>query len=103
MKLGFVDFVLVTYLLCTVDVSAAAHERHFHHNDHERSVREECQVDPGEGGEAEREAVLNRCKGILIPPPTGDAEMVEPAPDIGTTPVIPPDSVPDQPSGPDYP
>lgn len=110
MKPRFMNFVLVTCLLCTVDVSAVAHERHFLQN-HERPSREECQVNPGgEGGidqdrgQVEREPdVLKRCKGILIPPPTGDGEMVEPAPDIGTTPVIPPDSVPEQPSGPDYP
>ncbi len=102
MKPRFMNSVLVTCLLCTVDASAAAHERRFRHNDYEKP-REECQVDPGEGGDYEREEVLNRCKGILIPPPTGDAEMVEPAPDIGTTPVIPPGFLPDHPPGPDYP
>ncbi|ATU94970.1 hypothetical protein [Phyllobacterium zundukense] len=111
MRPGFMRFVLATCLLCTVAVSANAHERYFHQGDDERPGPDECQVDrEGLGGidqdrdTVERDArVLERCKGVLIPPRTGDDEMVEPAPDIGTTPVIPPDFVPDQPPGPDYP
>ncbi|CAN7667359.1 hypothetical protein LJR231_005293 [Phyllobacterium sp. LjRoot231] len=111
MRPGFMRFVLVICCFSTVEASAIAHERHFHQSGDEQPGPEECQIDPEalggmeQGkGQAERDAgVLQRCKGILIPPPTGDSEMVEPAPDVGTTPVIPPDTVPDQPPGPDYP
>ncbi|RST87510.1 hypothetical protein EJC49_05210 [Aquibium carbonis] len=41
-------------------------------------------------------ATLDRCGGVLAPPDVGDPGMVEPAPDEGTTPVIPPSAVPDQ-------
>ena len=41
---------------------------------------------------------LERCGGILEPPPVGDQEILGPAPDPapGTTPVIPPGEVPIQ-------
>jgi hypothetical protein len=41
-------------------------------------------------------ATLERCGGVLTPPAVGDPEMVEPAPDEGVTPIIPPSSVPTQ-------
>lgn len=104
MRPGFMRFVLATCLLCTVEVSAIAQESHSPQINDERPGLEECQVDPEGQGGIERDAgLLERCEGVLIPPPTGDAEMVEPAPDVGTTPVIPPESVPDQPPGPNYP
>ena len=41
---------------------------------------------------------LDRCNGVLAPPPVGDTGLVEPAPDKGVTPVIPPSMLPeDQP------
>ena len=40
---------------------------------------------------------LDECNGILIPPPTGDEEVTEPAPNVGETPVIRPDEIPEQP------
>lgn len=39
---------------------------------------------------------LDRCNGVLVPPKTGDKQIEEPAPDVGTTPVIPPEAVPKQ-------
>jgi hypothetical protein len=39
---------------------------------------------------------LDACNGVLKPPPTGESEMVQPAPDIGETPVIPPGQLPEQ-------
>lgn len=41
---------------------------------------------------------LDNCNGVLKPPPTGDAELTEPAPDQGKTPVIKPGEVPPQPA-----
>ena len=41
--------------------------------------------------------MLERCRGVLKPPPTGDKEIAEPPPDTGTTPIIPPGSLPEQP------
>lgn len=69
-----------------------------------------CQAQPeGQGGsdddEADggadranddRRAGLERCNGVLTPPRIGDHEIEEPAPDTGTTPVIPPERVPEQ-------
>ena len=99
MRPGFMRFVLVACFLCTVEVLAIAQEPRTPQTDDEGPAPEECQIDPeGPGGMDQGEAPtqsdarrLQRCKGVLIPPPTGDSEMVEPAPETGTTPVIPPD------------
>lgn len=40
-------------------------------------------------------ATLDRCGSVLTPPAVGDPELVEPAPDTGATPVIPPSALPD--------
>lgn len=72
-----------------------------------------CQVEPQDGDTAEDRTTQDRtaedrtddgpslsdCNGVLTPPPTGDPEIREPAPDTGTTPVIPPGAVPQQPPG----
>ena len=39
---------------------------------------------------------LDRCGGVLQPPSVGDTELVEPAPDKGVTPIIPPSAVPEE-------
>lgn len=39
---------------------------------------------------------LARCGDVLKPPKTGDTELVKPAPETGTTPVIPPKVLPKQ-------
>lgn len=49
----------------------------------------------GRAGDAAPE--LEECDGVLTPPRTGDQEIEEPPPDTGTTPVIPPENVPEQP------
>lgn len=46
---------------------------------------------PSDGSLSE---TLERCGGVLSPPAVGDPGMVEPAPDEGVTPVIPPSAVP---------
>ena len=73
-----------------------------------------CQVEPGDDtgetteGRLETRAekdhrstaeLLERCAGVLSPPPTGDPGIEMPPPDTGSTPVIPPGSVPAQPPG----
>ncbi|MGE0847116.1 MAG: hypothetical protein AB7L41_12675 [Flavobacteriaceae bacterium] len=45
-------------------------------------------------GETQLSGRLDRCGSVLTPPKTGDGEIVEPAPDTGRTPVIPPEAVP---------
>lgn len=40
--------------------------------------------------------LLERCDGVLRPPPLGAPEMVEPPPDAGTTPVIRPEDLPEE-------
>ena len=42
------------------------------------------------------QASLDECNGVLAPPKTGDQEMRMEPPDKGTTPVIPPGSLPPQ-------
>lgn len=53
--------------------------------------------DPARGGDDTRPPagnnLLAECGSVLVPPITGDAEMVEPAPDKGRTPVIDPSEV----------
>ena len=39
---------------------------------------------------------LDRCNGVLKPPPTEDQEIEKPSPETGKTPVIPPDELPEQ-------
>ena len=39
---------------------------------------------------------LDPCNGVLKPPPTGDTDMTEPAPNQGKTPIIKPGDVPSQ-------
>ncbi len=78
-----------------------------------------CRVDPGSAGDdaqrgssgsgeaggsdAAARPSLEDCNGVLVPPKIGDGDIVEPAPDTGTTPVIPPGAVPTQPANPDQP
>lgn len=74
------------------------------------SVPDPCAVDPADGeapaspggveqgmsrGDEPLSDRLGRCGGVLSPPPVGDPEMVEPAPDAGATPIIPPSALPD--------
>lgn len=62
----------------------------------------DCQVEPGSKSQdrvpadAEETASLSDCDGVLTPAPVGDRELVEPAPDVGETPVITPEEIPDQ-------
>lgn len=67
-------------------------------------TREDCRAAPESGNDpagqspgTDLAAKLDRCNGVLQPPPTGDAEIREPAPDGGKTPVIPPGALPQQP------
>lgn len=56
---------------------------------------EPCRPDPT----TPNRSTLTECDGELKPPATGDGEIVEPAPDTGKMPVIPPSDVPQQQSG----
>jgi hypothetical protein len=69
------------------------------------TAQENCQAapaPPGRTGNAQPQApgdlttTLDNCNGVLRPPPTGDAEIREPAPNTGETPVVPPSALPDQ-------
>lgn len=62
---------------------------------------ERCRAVPGTDDDPEALArKLEECNGILKPPRVGDTELVEPAPDVGRTPVIRPDELPPQQHGP---
>lgn len=57
---------------------------------------ERCRLVPGEDEKTLSDR-LGACDGVLEPPPAGDAEIIQPPPDTGETPVIPPERLPDQP------
>lgn len=62
---------------------------------------ERCRAEPGIDDDPQALArKLEECNGVLKPPRVGDPELVEPAPDIGRTPVIRPDELPPQQHGP---
>lgn len=62
------------------------------------NARQDQDQKPTENGRNDSTAQkLAPCGGVLKPPPTGDSEMTEPAPDEGKTPVIKPGEVPAQP------
>lgn len=50
---------------------------------------------PGDSEETLTEQ-LDRCNGVLKPPPHADREIEEAPPDTGRTPVIPPGQLPEQ-------
>jgi hypothetical protein len=53
-------------------------------------------TDQKDGSNAETGERLARCGDVLTPPKTGDTELVQPAPETGTTPVIRPKVLPKQ-------
>nr|WP_080577661.1 hypothetical protein [Sinorhizobium fredii] len=58
---------------------------------------ERCRVAPGtDATQGTLTEKLDECGGVLKPPRVGDTEMVEPAPDVGRTPVIRPGELPRQ-------
>lgn len=70
---------------------------------------EDCRADPdaGTGPQADGQQPaptqqdadkLKRCKGVLTPPAAGDPAIEVAPPDTGTTPVVPPGAVPQQPA-----
>lgn len=44
---------------------------------------------------------LDRCNGVLKPPPDEDQEIEKPPPETGRTPVVPPSELPEQQPEPD--
>ncbi|KQQ89572.1 hypothetical protein [Aureimonas sp. Leaf324] len=59
-----------------------------------------CAAQPGAADGQTLSGQLADCGGVLTPPDTGmpSVEAPVPAPDPGTTPVIPPGTVPDEPN-----
>ena len=56
-----------------------------------------CRVAPGEPQtDGSLTETLDDCNGVLKPPVAGDPDIVEEAPDVGKTPVIPPSALPEQ-------
>ncbi|KAB0682541.1 hypothetical protein [Aureimonas leprariae] len=56
-----------------------------------------CAGQPGSGGDQTLTGQLSQCGGVLTPPSTGDdAGASVPDPNPNTTPVVPPQAVPDQ-------
>ena len=65
-------------------------------------TQDDCVVDPNNideatGSEDTLTETMKRCDGVLKPELSGDPEIVEPAPDVGETPVISPEDIPAQP------
>ncbi|WP_102958054.1 hypothetical protein [Mangrovicella endophytica] len=58
-----------------------------------------CAARPeGQAADQSLSGQLSDCNGVLTPPPSSDTDIQAPAPDPnpGTTPVIPPQALPDQ-------
>lgn len=101
--------LLVAALLSSTLLAHPVAAQSSNDHSHEPSATERCQAEPGMKGESEPDGpssngglsaeMLRRCDGVLEPPPTGDSEIEELAPDTGTTPVIPPERVPEQQPG----
>lgn len=66
------------------------------------SRSQDCSTEPNQSdpetapGDDELSSKLDDCNGVLEPPSTGDADIVEPAPSVGRTPVIRPEQIPEQ-------
>ncbi|MEO4041189.1 hypothetical protein AAFN47_06225 [Hoeflea sp. CAU 1731] len=63
----------------------------------------DCVVDPNNleettGDKDSLTKTMGRCDGVLKPELSSDPEIVEPAPDVGETPVISPEDIPTQPA-----
>ncbi|MBX3580640.1 MAG: hypothetical protein KF810_01915 [Rhizobiaceae bacterium] len=52
-----------------------------------------CRVNPDAADTVPLAEKLDDCNGVLRPPKVGDSEIVEPAPDVGETPVIRPGEI----------
>ncbi|TCN21282.1 hypothetical protein [Sinorhizobium americanum] len=85
------DFIAAP-LLATLTLFAAPALAQDAEADNER-CRANPDADTNQGRLARK---LDDCDGILKPPKVGDTEMVEPAPDTGTTPLIRPEDLPRQ-------
>ncbi len=64
-----------------------------------------CRVEPAQPGSGDTlnletdktlSETLDDCNGVLKPPLTGDAGLVEPPPATGNTPIVRPDDLPEQ-------
>lgn len=93
-------FLLCAALLLGGGVTAAVADMEVSPEAPETRDRDDpCRVaptPPGGGGNGERaRPALEDCNGVLAPPRTGDEEIEEPPPDTGTTPVIPPETLPE--------
>lgn len=101
-KMLLVAFLSLAGLSCPVAAQSPE-------NREEPRTADPCRAEPGDQAQKEKEGQSNdsqrtaekleRCEGVLSPPPIGDREIVEPPADTGTTPVIPPGTVPEQPPG----
>lgn len=54
------------------------------------------QATAGIDGATQGSGKLEACDGVLKPPRNGASGIVQPAPDVGRTPVIPPEQLPEQ-------
>jgi hypothetical protein len=101
------NLLLAAVLLCLTGAVAPATAQSQDDGAEKTDTDDPCQAEPDDpGGDTKRNGAeangispeeLERCKGVLTPPKTGDQEIEEPAPDTGETPVLPPGGVPEQP------
>ncbi|WP_146126799.1 hypothetical protein [Labrys okinawensis] len=114
-RTAFRTGLLLAASLCWIALYSPAVSQTSDHDPNAKSSADPCQSNPrdrsksedksenganAEGGDNRRPKTaspdMERCKGVLTPPKTGDEEIEKPAPDTGTTPVIPPGKVPEQ-------
>jgi hypothetical protein len=88
---------LVATALAMLPAAAAAYAQ----AEAEPAPAEPCRAEPADkampgNGEETLSEQLDRCNGVLKPPPHADGEIEEAPPDTGRTPVIPPGQLPEQ-------
>ena len=78
-------------------------------NDSDETTGDPCMTEPKLEQDAPADSdqelgeKLDRCNGVLKPPPTADHEIEEQPPEIGKTPVIRPGDLPEQQPEPEEP
>lgn len=101
-----IDFAIILAAACVLSQPALSQTQ----QDPDLNIvppAEDCRVVPEEqkaegdddgqdGAQGSLSGKLDKCGSVLAPPPVGDAGIVDPPPDVGRTPVIPPSDLPEQ-------
>lgn len=92
-KLSFIKTATVLGLFGAATLLAAPAALAAEHKENCRLIPKD-RSQPSTANEASPTDKLGDCNSVLHPPGVGDKDMVQPAPDVGKMPVIPPKAVP---------